>query len=63
MGPLFAQPRLGPLPPRPNERTPERQDSALLYGGPQEAALAADRSDISEELVRLRTHAGVSSGI
>jgi tetratricopeptide (TPR) repeat protein len=41
MGPLLAQPRLERLPPRPNERTPERQDSILLYGGPQEAALAA----------------------
>ena len=29
----------------------------------QEAALAADRSDIAEELVRLKTHAGQLDGL
>jgi uncharacterized protein (TIGR00255 family) len=42
----------------------------LLAGAPiepqrlaQEAALAADRSDIAEELIRLKTHAGQLDGL
>lgn len=57
MGPLLAQPRLGPLPPRPNEKTPERQESLLLYGGPQEAALAAFHQAYEAAAIRNRDRA------
>lgn len=41
VGPLLAQPTLGPLPPRVSEKHAEAEDPLLLYTSRQEAALVA----------------------